>query len=291
MPGGGGNAWPALEGAPGERPQNPKQCLKNMKLNSERLLTHMKQSGQGMNKKISEALEIVLTYSDYLLGIPLDASLEGINTKFERLLRDVENIQQGVNAQKTEIQTLATTILPQSTGKGPIQLPRTSWAQMLAMATPPPSLSRTPSNSSRSTPGTTLRELREDCVVIVKVGDGQMIEQLRKKLPEELRKMANHSKHQAAYKLQSAPLDKAQVVAAKQLKSGDLSLQLRSAAEAEVMRKHSKSWVGRFGANASVRLPSWGNIVHGVPVRSMDLTNLSKKEGIIKQILADNHHH
>jgi hypothetical protein len=83
-----------------------------MKLNSEQLLTHMKQSGQRMNKKISEALEIMLTYSDYLLGILLDTLLEGINTKFKRLLCDIENIQQGINAQKTEIQTLATTILP-----------------------------------------------------------------------------------------------------------------------------------------------------------------------------------
>jgi hypothetical protein len=103
MPGGGGNTWPALEGAPGERPQNPKQCLKNMKLNSEWLLTHIKQSRQRMNKKISEALEIVLTYSDYLLGIPLNALLEGINTKFECLLCNIENIQQGINTQKTKI--------------------------------------------------------------------------------------------------------------------------------------------------------------------------------------------
>ena len=54
----------------------------------------------------------MLTYSNYLLGIPLNALLKGINTKFEHLLRDVENIQQGINAQKTKIQTLATTILP-----------------------------------------------------------------------------------------------------------------------------------------------------------------------------------
>jgi hypothetical protein len=141
MPGGGRNVWPALEGTPGEWPQNPKQCLKNIKLNSKQLLTHMKQSGQRINKKISEALEIMLTYSDYLLGIPLNALLEGINTKFKCLLHNIENIQQGINAQKTKIQTLATTILPQSTGKGLIQLPQTSWAQMLAMATPPPSLS------------------------------------------------------------------------------------------------------------------------------------------------------
>ena len=95
-------------------------------------------------------------------------------------------------------------------------------------------------------------ELRKDCVVIIKVGDGQMIEQLRKKLLEKLCKIANHSKYQAAYKLQSALLDKAQVIAVKQLKSGDLSLQLYSTAEAEVMWKHSKSWVGHFGANALI---------------------------------------
>ena len=47
----------------------------------------------------------------------------------------------------------------------------------------------------------TPQELREDYMVIVKVGNGQMIKQLRKKLPEELCKMANHSKHQVAYKL------------------------------------------------------------------------------------------
>jgi hypothetical protein len=74
-----------------------------MKLNSERLLTHLKQSGQRVNKKISEALEIVLTYSDYLLEILLNASLEGINMKFERLLRDVDNIRQGIMPRKLKL--------------------------------------------------------------------------------------------------------------------------------------------------------------------------------------------
>jgi hypothetical protein len=78
MPGGSGNAWPAQEATPREQPQN---CIQNIKLNSERLLTHLKRPGQRVNKKISEALEIVLTYSDYLLEIPLKASLEGINNE------------------------------------------------------------------------------------------------------------------------------------------------------------------------------------------------------------------
>lgn len=39
----------------------------------------------------------------------------------------------------------------------------------------------------------------------------------------------------------SAPPDATQVAATKQLKSGDLCLQLRSAAEADVVRRHAKS--------------------------------------------------
>ena len=63
MAGGGNNAWPALEGALGERPCNPKRCIQNMKANPERLLEHIKKTGIGqqINKKISEALEITVT--------------------------------------------------------------------------------------------------------------------------------------------------------------------------------------------------------------------------------------
>jgi hypothetical protein len=173
MPGGGGNAWPALEGAPGAT--EPKTLHTEHEAELRATSGPFKQSGQRVNKKISEALEIVLTYSDYLLEISLNASLEGINTKFERLLHDVDNIRQGIDAQKTEIKTIATTILPRLTGRGPIQLPQATWAQAAAMVTPP-SLSRTTSNSSRSTPGMTFQELRQDCEVIFKVGDGQSLQ-------------------------------------------------------------------------------------------------------------------
>ena len=113
---------------------------------------------------------------------------------------------------------LASTALPKATGKGP------TWAYM-ASITPPLSLARkTSKSSSGSSAGATAQELKEDREVTVKVGDGQMIESLRKKAPTDLLKMANDSRQNAAYKLQSAPLDAAQVVAAKQLKSGNIKL-------------------------------------------------------------------
>ena len=86
----------------------------------------------------------------------------------------------------------------------------------------------------------TFRELRQDCKII-KVGDGQMIKQLHKKLPKELRKMANRPEYRVAYKLQSTLLDTAQVGAAKQLKLRDLYLQFHSAAEADTVWRHAES--------------------------------------------------
>lgn len=79
----------------------------------------------------------MLTYFHYLLETPLNALLEGSNTKFKRFLRYVDNNRQGINTQKTEIKTLTTTILPRPTGKGPTKLPRATSAQVAAIATPP----------------------------------------------------------------------------------------------------------------------------------------------------------
>lgn len=82
------------KGAPGEWPQEPKQCVKDIKLNSEQLLSHLKQSGIGqrINGKVSKTLEIVLTPSDCLLELLLDVFLKGVNVKFECLLCGVNNI-------------------------------------------------------------------------------------------------------------------------------------------------------------------------------------------------------
>ena len=73
-------------------------------------------------------------------------------------------------------------------------------------------------------------------------------------------------------------------VAAKQLKSGDLSLKARSAAEAETLRHYAEAWVKRFGKNAGVNVPRWGIVAYGIYVQSMDLNDLP---GTIQRLQAE----
>jgi hypothetical protein len=88
--------------------------------------------------------------------------------------------------------------------------------------------------------------------------------------------------------VQSVALQAAEVVAIKQLKSGDISLLVRLATKAEVMQWHRAVWCRQFGTKAYVKIPTWGNIVYGIPIRSIDI---KKQEAMINCIIADNHHH
>jgi flagellar motor component MotA len=55
----------------------------------------------------------------------------------------------------------------------------------------------------------------------------------------------------------------------KQLPSGDLCFQARSASGAEVLRRHADAWVQAFRKTAYVRMPTWGVVAHGIPVASI----------------------
>jgi hypothetical protein len=69
----------------------------------------------------------------------------------------------------------------------------TTWAQMAAMnilQLIPPSLTRT---SSGSLAGISFHELSQDREVLIKMGDGKMIEQFQGKLPSELWKITNYA--------------------------------------------------------------------------------------------------
>ncbi|KUL82018.1 hypothetical protein ZTR_11384 [Talaromyces verruculosus] len=76
-------------------------------------------------------------------------------------------------------------------------------------------------------------------------------------------------------------------VAARPLPSGDISLRAHHAAAAEVLRQHSDKWVKAFGANACVRVSTWGVVVDGVPVHTVDLQ--SGIEDFKQQLIAWNH--
>ncbi|KAJ6154968.1 hypothetical protein N7485_013337, partial [Penicillium canescens] len=53
-----------------------------------------------------------------------------------------------------------------------------------------------------------------------------------------------------------------QFVAARQLKSGDLSVRLRSTRDVEAARIHRHEWIRHLWKGAEVRLPSYGVVIH-----------------------------
>ncbi|CAG9950815.1 unnamed protein product [Clonostachys rosea f. rosea IK726] len=75
------------------------------------------------------------------------------------------------------------------------------------------------------------------------------------------------------------------VVAAYQLKSGDIQIFTSTTAEA-IKLKENVGWLGSLGEHAEVVVPTYGVIVHGVPTNSI---NMKDQKATIEQILADNH--
>ncbi|KAJ6013171.1 hypothetical protein N7522_003526 [Penicillium canescens] len=57
-----------------------------------------------------------------------------------------------------------------------------------------------------------------------------------------------------------------QFVAARQLKSGDLSVRLRSTRDVEAARIHRHEWIRHLWKGAEVRLPSYGVVIHDATV-------------------------
>ncbi|OJJ07731.1 hypothetical protein ASPVEDRAFT_88973 [Aspergillus versicolor CBS 583.65] len=81
---------------------------------------------------------------------------------------------------------------------------------------------------------------------------------------------ANKALNNASRNTNNPPLASVQFVAARQLKSGDLSLTLGTAAHAEVARRHP-NWAKEIDRDAKVRIPTWGLVVDRFPVKAMKL--------------------
>ncbi|KAK8147724.1 hypothetical protein G3M48_001147 [Beauveria asiatica] len=75
------------------------------------------------------------------------------------------------------------------------------------------------------------------------------------------------------------------VVAAHQLKSGDIQIFTSTTAEATQL-KQNKEWISGLGARAELIVPTYGVIVHGIPTSSI---NIKDQKATIDQMLADNH--
>jgi hypothetical protein len=201
--------------------------------------------------------------------------------QFEQLRQETSQIKQDVHAVRIATATAA----------GPSTRVR-SYVDAVKNAPPPTHFLS--SHGSASTNPATPSDLLQDRQVIVKLGDSDGIKHFRAQTPAEITKLAERARVKAAKATYGVTVASAKFVAAKQLKSGDISLSLRTAKEAEIMRCHRTAWVKHLWKGSEVRLPSWGVVIHDVNVRSLGINTAAgigeqgRKQGIIKQLLTEN---
>lgn len=143
---------------------------------------------------------------------------------------------------------------------------------------------------SATTPGEPHTELAADCEVTVKIRDIALREKLRQGTSADVVKMAERSREKAAKQAINAELAETSFIAARMLPSGDICMRARNAAGVGVLEKHADGWVKVFGADAYVRLPTWGVVAHGIPIKSMDLFSPEAMRKTATQLQASNQH-
>ena len=106
---------------------------------------------------------------------------------------------------------------------------------------------------------------------------------LRKVPPENLRKRVNDATGLRINLLGKAP----RVIAAKQLKSGDVVLHTATTTEADTLKNTEDDWIKVLGITARIIKPTYGVIVHGVAT-GKDSINTDNQHRAIEKIETEN---
>ncbi|QQK44706.1 putative RNA-directed DNA polymerase from transposon X-element [Penicillium digitatum] len=203
--------------------------------------------------------------------------------QFEQLRQETSQIKQDIHAVRIASSN------PIAAGSNRIR------SYVDAIKSAPPLTHFLSTHGSASTNPATPSDLLQDRQIIVKLGDSDGIKLFRTRTPAEITKLAEKARVKAAKATDGLAVASAKFVAARQLKSGDISLSLRTAKEAEIMRCHRLAWVKHLWKGSEVRLPSWGVVIHDVNVRSLGINSAAeikdRKQGITKQLLTENLFH
>jgi hypothetical protein len=73
------------------------------------------------------------------------------------------------------------------------------------------------------------------------------------------------------------------IMSTNQLKSGDLSIKTATNTEMQALRQFTEDWTPRIGNGTSVRNPTYGILVHGIRVSSMNMENFEENRNTILQ--------
>jgi hypothetical protein len=279
-----GNEFPPLSGdLENSATTNTNQRIMNANHDARQLLNHISSKGIKIPKKVLDYIKGVEDLTCDLIKNPIGQDWKH---QFELVHQETMQIRKDLQAVR-----IATTVAAHSQATA-------SRVRSYADATrnaPPPSHFVSNSSSTPSTHPATPSDLIHDRQIIVKLGDPEGIRRFRTYTPSEITKLADKARVKGAK--EAGPTDgmtmaAARFIAAKQLKSGDVSLTLQSAMQAEVMRCHRLVWVKHLWKGSEVRLPSWGVVVHGVNVKSLGVNTpgelATRKQEIMKLLLTEN---
>ncbi|EXU95360.1 zinc knuckle domain protein [Metarhizium robertsii] len=132
-----------------------------------------------------------------------------------------------------------------------------------------------PLNQYKAPPAQVLRE------IVVNIRNPLTISSLRAMNPRSLKAHVDRAIEQSG----NEHIENIKTVSTNQLKSGDLSIKTASAGDMEALRQFAEDWEHRLGNGATVRIPTYGVLVHGIRTNSMDV---SRFEDIRDDILQEN---
>lgn len=194
--------------------------------------------------------------------------------------KDIQTIQRDITAVKGSI-GLGTTALHAANFSG-VKAARTSWAQVAAKAqgtTLPPPPPGPVQHGLHATKSTTTVTAYRDRLLTVKLKDYGIVQRYRNHPVAWTRQQVQNSIRD------NVPTKSVKVVAAHQLKSGDLQVFTSTSAEIQQLKQNT-GWLKGLGDQAELVVPTYGVIVHGIPTKSI---NIKDQKATIRQILADNY--
>ncbi|KAF7174348.1 hypothetical protein CNMCM5623_007003 [Aspergillus felis] len=268
--------WPPLTASRGS--ENGRRTLHDRVLDLHHdtsvYLNHLKVHNQGIPKPLVELITNTHAVIEEVLKNPL-------GDDWRKAVAELREITLDIKKNTTTTQHVLTT---QSTVSWPSKV--RSYAAAAAGAPPPGHTAS--SHGPSSSPGATPSELSKDREVIVKLPDAGAVSTFRRLKAVEIKNRAEKARVKASKEAMAATLASIKFVAARQLKSGDLSISLQTAQQAEIARCHP-GWAKSFHQGAIVRLPTWGVVVHDVQVKSIgDLTDPKEAKRVADQLLAEN---
>ncbi|EMD60748.1 hypothetical protein COCSADRAFT_97718 [Bipolaris sorokiniana ND90Pr] len=117
--------------------------------------------------------------------------------------------------------------------------------------------------------------------VIVNIRDPLTVQALRAMNPRNLKAHVERAIEQSG----NENIVGVKIVSSNQLKSGDLSVKAATSTEVEALRQFADDWAARIGHGASIQIPTYGVLAHGIRTSTM---NMDRFEDNRSQILQDN---